>query len=111
MALPAAPGRAPEWLARGFVLVAAALAAARQFLPQLLRADSYSGDLSQHVWWTARFADPGLLPLAENGGLTQTMALTSDSPALDVGGECPEADQRGMPRSGACDAGAYEYQP
>ncbi len=39
-----------------------AIAAARAFLPQLLRPDLYQGDLCQHVWWTYRFADPELFP-------------------------------------------------
>ncbi len=56
------------------------------------------------------FADPGLAPLADNGGPTPTMALTAGSPAVDVSDECPEVDQRGMPRVGPCDAGAYELQ-
>jgi len=62
MSRPAAPSSASEWLARGFVAVVAALGAVDEFLPRLLRADSHSGDLSQHVWWTARFADPELFP-------------------------------------------------
>jgi len=57
------------------------------------------------------FADPQLEPLADNGGLTPTMALPPGSPAIDVGGQCPDHDQRGMPRVGPCDAGAYEAQP
>ena len=61
--------------------------------------------------------DSGLLPLADNGGPTHTMALADGSPALDrVPAEaCPsiDVDQRGFPRpSGAgCDAGAFERQP
>ena len=54
--------------------------------------------------------NPGLLPLANNGGPTQTLGLTAKSPAIDRGGyNCPATDQRGEPRSAAsCDAGAYE---
>lgn len=55
------------------------------------------------------FADPLLEPLADNGGATKTMALGSGSPAIDVAAQCSMFDQRGMPRVGACDAGAYEY--
>lgn len=36
--------------------------AADLFLVRLLRPDEFVGDLNQHVWWTARFADPGLFP-------------------------------------------------
>jgi predicted outer membrane repeat protein len=58
-------------------------------------------------------ADPLLQPLAENGGYTQTMALGSGSPAIDVGGvnsACASTDQRGVtrPQGRACDLGAYE---
>jgi predicted outer membrane repeat protein len=56
------------------------------------------------------FADPELAPLADNGGPTATMALPADSPAVDVADACPELDQRGLPRFGRCDAGAYEVQ-
>jgi hypothetical protein len=59
--------------------------------------------------------DPGLGPLAPNGGPTATHALLPDSPALDAGGQtgCPGADQRGVSRPqgagpGRCDAGAVE---
>ena len=51
-----------------------------------------------------------LLPLAHNGGLTETMALTKGSPPVDTGFGCEATDQRGVPRpqGPACDAGAYE---
>ena len=43
-------------------------------------------------------ADPRLGPLANNGGLTQTHALLSDSPALDAGDNCvTEATHCGEP--------------
>ena len=57
-------------------------------------------------------ATPGLGPLADNGGATQTEALLNGSPAIDAGDNslCPAADQRGAPRpqGPACDIGAYE---
>lgn len=65
--------------------------------------------------------DAGLLPLASNGGPTQTHALAASSRALDRGSAagpgqqsaCEPADQRGEPRPGAgsagCDIGAYEH--
>ncbi|MEZ4449292.1 MAG: right-handed parallel beta-helix repeat-containing protein [Nannocystaceae bacterium] len=56
------------------------------------------------------FADPMLEALADNGGVTPTMALPAGSPALDRADTCPETDQRGMPRVGLCDAGGYERQ-
>ena len=61
-------------------------------------------------------ADPELLPLADNGGPTQTLALDAGSPALDTGAN-PDGladDQRGPGYarvSGAGpDIGAYERQ-
>jgi hypothetical protein len=57
------------------------------------------------------FADPLLLPLDNNGGVSQTFALGAGSPAIDFGSGCPDTDQRGMPRSEPCDTGAFEVQP
>ncbi|HTO09828.1 MAG TPA: right-handed parallel beta-helix repeat-containing protein [Myxococcota bacterium] len=57
--------------------------------------------------------DPRLGPLRDNGGPSKTQALLPGSPAIDaVVGTCPPpaADQRGMPRSGTCDIGAFEVQ-
>ena len=60
--------------------------------------------------------NPQLEALGDNGGLTQTMALTSISPAINAGNSavCTAApvsslDQRGVPRSSGCDIGAFEY--
>ena len=59
-------------------------------------------------------ADPLLGPLQDNGGFTQTMALSSGSSAVDAGDDsnCPETDQRGVsrPQGSRCDIGAYEYE-
>jgi Ca2+-binding RTX toxin-like protein len=55
-------------------------------------------------------ADPGLSPLADNGGPTQTHAISSGSPAIDRGTGCPAQDQRGVSRSTPCDSGAFELQ-
>ncbi len=54
-----------------------------------------------------------LLPLADNGGGTQTHALAIGSPALDASPDdasCPATDQRGnpRPRGPACDIGSFE---
>jgi hypothetical protein len=63
--------------------------------------------------------DPGLGPLADNGGPTFTMALLPGSPAIEVGDDALlgppynlTTDQRGFPRkSGAhVDIGAFEFQ-
>ena len=62
----------------------------------------------------ARAIDPGLLPLADNGGATKTHALTTNSEALNSGdnASCEALDQREKPRSdGSCDVGAFELQP
>ena len=57
------------------------------------------------------FADPQLDPLADNGGPTMTLSLPSGSPAIDAGVDgCPMTDQRGEPRVGPCDIGAFEHQ-
>jgi hypothetical protein len=59
-------------------------------------------------------ADPKLLPLADNGGLTLTHALASNSPAIGTGSNAAglDYDQRGVgfPRSigGLTDIGAVE---
>ncbi|MFI5366072.1 MAG: choice-of-anchor Q domain-containing protein [Candidatus Binatia bacterium] len=59
--------------------------------------------------------DPLLGPLANNGGLAETMALLPGSPAIDAGDTtaCPATDERGMPRltDGHCDIGAFEAAP
>lgn len=78
--------------------------------------------------WDVTGQNPGLAPLAGNGGQAPTHALLPDSPARDVSGTCGPSDQRGLPapvygflvptrtthlfdrsRSApACDAGAVE---
>jgi len=55
-----------------------------------------------------RGVDPGLRPVTSNGGPTPTASIPPGSVALDVGGSCSFRDQRGAPRDGPCDAGAYE---
>jgi len=59
-------------------------------------------------------AATGIATLASNGGLTQTVALASDSNAIDAASECPISgtDQRGTarPQGKGCDIGAYEHQ-
>jgi hypothetical protein len=54
--------------------------------------------------------DPQLGPLQDNGGPTQTMALLPGSPALGAGSAAgaPALDQRGAPRLGRYDIGAYQ---
>jgi hypothetical protein len=55
--------------------------------------------------------NPLLAPLGNYGGPTQTMALLPGSPAIDAGASgagIPGTDQRGLPRVGAVDIGAFE---
>lgn len=57
-------------------------------------------------------ADSQLGPLADHGGPTLTIAPSATSPALVPRSGCPDADQRGWPRTaGACTAGAVELLP
>jgi hypothetical protein len=55
--------------------------------------------------------------LADNGGPTETLALLPGSPAIGAGtsisplGTIPTTDQRGLPRQGATDIGAFQVQP
>jgi hypothetical protein len=66
---------------------------------------------------TSLHTNPQLAALANNGGPTQTMALQSGSPAIDViptsTNFCPKTDQRGNTRpdngESTCDMGAYEF--
>jgi len=68
-----------------------------------------AGDLSNR--------NPLLGVLANNGGATQTRALSAGSPAIDAGSNaaCPATDQRGaarpFPAAGNCDIGAFEFRP
>ena len=56
--------------------------------------------------------NPQLAALASNGGPSQTMALLSNSPAINAGDPtlAPMTDQRGLTRFGGTDIGAFEYQ-
>ncbi len=63
--------------------------------------------------------NPGLEPSASsNGGPTDTIALSPESPAIGAGSSSipevtvPSTDQRGLPRtSGSIDVGAFQLQP
>jgi hypothetical protein len=59
------------------------------------------------------FADALLAAPANNGGPTETLALAALSPAVDTGiaTGALALDQRGLPRVGNVDLGAYELQP
>jgi hypothetical protein len=71
---------------------------------------------------------PQLTPLADNGGSTETLAPEPGSPVIDAGAGCEgtfgesgsggwatatvplDVDQRGMPRNGNCDIGAFQTE-
>ncbi len=79
-----------------------------QWLDAALEIDSNS---NERVTPGTSIVDPQLMSLEDNGGATHTMALPAGSPAVDAGvdGALSE-DQRGEPRNGAPDVGAYEVQ-
>ena len=56
--------------------------------------------------------NPRLAPLADNGGLTQTHALSPESPAVNAGNSTLAADQRGATRTFGDnpDIGAFELE-
>ncbi len=58
-------------------------------------------------------AAAGVAALSNNGGLTQTVAIASNSNAIDAANGCPASavDQRGTmrPQGEKCDIGAYEF--
>jgi parallel beta-helix repeat protein len=57
--------------------------------------------------------DPLLGPLGDYGGPTMTMPLLPGSPAIGGGtaAGAPASDQRGQPRAGSVDIGAFQGQP
>jgi hypothetical protein len=59
-----------------------------------------------------QFAGAGLADPAANGGATLTMAIAPGSQAVNAGvvDGAAATDQRGYPRNGAVDIGAYEWQ-
>lgn len=81
-----------------------------QSLGYNLHTDGTCGDPQQT---DIPFGNPGLLALADNGGLGQTHELQTGSDAIDAG-NCGDGatakDQRGTPRpqGNECDIGAYE---
>jgi CSLREA domain-containing protein len=76
----------------------------------------YPGTTCGFTLASDRRANPALGPLGDYGGPTKTHDLRPGSPAIDAGDSATCAaspisgvDQRGLPRSGACDIGAYEF--
>jgi hypothetical protein len=56
--------------------------------------------------------DPGLLPLAANGGPTMTHAVPLTSPAIDAAVGCTVTDDQrhvARPQNKACDIGSFEF--
>ena len=71
-----------------------------------------SGQMETPVAPGTTFASAGVADPAANGGPTETMAIIAASPAFNTGtstGALP-TDQRGFPRNGAVDIGAFEVQ-
>jgi fibronectin-binding autotransporter adhesin len=79
------------------------------------RGNNLSSDTSCRFYVTPYFqgTDPKIRPLGDYGGPTPTIALTSESPAIDAGAGNQETDQRGAYRPGgaAPDIGAFEFYP
>ncbi|MDX1435851.1 MAG: choice-of-anchor Q domain-containing protein [Anaerolineales bacterium] len=70
----------------------------------------WNNDVNNPITANPIYLDPLLLPLADNGGPTLTMALQFGSPAINNGaGGCPAIDQRGELRDPLCDIGPYEF--
>jgi len=72
-----------------------------------------SGGLSAANHNLLNVANPGLAPLGDYGGPTETIALQPDSPALHAGVAVPgvTTDQRGFPLDSPPDIGAFQSQP
>ncbi len=68
----------------------------------------HPGDSNSPCTSSVLVADPELGPLQNNGGVTDTMAPASGSPALGKGTGCPATDQTGQPRKSSCTLGAFE---
>jgi len=66
--------------------------------------------VTNYVGTAANPRNPQIGPLANNGGPTQTHGLLYLSPALNNGDTTLTTDQRGLPRIGAKDIGAFEVQ-
>lgn len=58
---------------------------------------------------TITIANPKLLTITNNSGFSNTIGLQSNSPAINAGSGCETFDQRGAPRVGVCDIGAFEF--
>jgi len=76
-------------------------------------ASGFTFDAGHNI--TSDYLDPRLLPLADYGGPTLTMALAAGSAAIDAAqiSHCTPADQRGFsrPYGAGCDIGACEFLP
>lgn len=71
---------------------------------------TYNNDVNNNITASPIYLDPQLLPLGAYGGPTYTIALAATSPAINIGAPaCLTIDQRGYPRLGQCDLGAFEF--
>jgi hypothetical protein len=82
-----------------------------------LYGSNVAGQIADNLGGNKFNTNPLLGPLANNGGPTQTLALLPGSPAIHTGtstsplGDIPTTDQRGSPRQGATDIGAFQADP
>lgn len=72
-------------------------------------ASGFSAIIADQFGTSSSPLDPNLNPLDANGGQTLTMALRSDSLAINAAAGAPERDQRGYARPDTPDIGAYEF--
>jgi predicted outer membrane repeat protein len=85
------------------------IAGAGEFLPCVIGTFQADHNVVDDSSCGATVDYPLLGPLRDNGGPTDTHAISGASPAVNGGVTCDTTDQRGLFRAGACDIGAYEY--
>ena len=83
----------------------------------IVAGQASGGDIAGHYSLTGGHnligGDPMLAPLGDYGGPTRTVAVLPGSPAIGggtTGAGIPAADQRGEPRTGHVDIGAFQSQ-
>ena len=73
------------------------------------RTNGATVEMSQNAGPDITRVDPGLQPLADNGGATLTYALNADSPAVGAGMTSLATDQRGYARMTPSSIGGFEF--
>src|SRR5439155_14237378 len=82
------------------------------FIGNVANATGFSNNVNgDQVGTPGAVKDPQLDTLKNNGGPTSTHALLSASTAINAGDDslAPSTDQRGFPRVGVSDIGAFEF--